>query len=174
MDNKEYIKTEIDWLKKLTDGLETLSDKQFKYNEWVSAMVRVGTGTNDFCGTVCCAFGWMPKFVPESGVKWCANGDGVNLSVHNIFVAIGTTIFYVNNVPVRGSALMNFIFFGNKNIFGITETDFLGVICDSFEAGNSWESTFGRGDYDATLSEVINRIRAVVAFIENTTYKISV
>lgn len=50
---------------KLVTGLKTLDESQFKYEEFVSEYDK-----DNHCGTVCCAWGWVPAFVPESGVRW--------------------------------------------------------------------------------------------------------
>ena len=62
--NSRFI-VEVGYLKKLVEGLKSLDEKSFKYDSFISKFDD-STG----CGTVCCAFGWMPRFVPEAGVMW--------------------------------------------------------------------------------------------------------
>lgn len=63
------LKKQINWLKKLSEGLKTLKDEEFSRDYIVDEWNEEKT-----CGVVCGAFGWMPKFVPESGVKWVVKG----------------------------------------------------------------------------------------------------
>lgn len=68
--NKEKLNTELGYLEKLAAGLKTLKEEQFEYIDFVSEFDK-----ENECGTVCCAWGWMPRFVPESGLLWeeCGN-----------------------------------------------------------------------------------------------------
>ncbi len=50
---------------KLVQGLKTLDESQFDYSEYVAEYDNYKD-----CGTVCCAWGWVPALVPESGIRW--------------------------------------------------------------------------------------------------------
>lgn len=63
---------------KLVQGLKTLDESQFDYEVFVSEY-----DAKNNCGTVCCAWGWMPKFVPESGVTWNYGVINIPASIYN-------------------------------------------------------------------------------------------
>ena len=130
--NKMEKITDLELLKKLVAGLKTLEDSQFKYRPFVSQYDR-----KNECGTVCCAWGWMPKFVPESGVRWVLEADG-DVSHHPSDV-----------LEIDGD-LIDFMFYGYDFPTYLGEHDF---------------DLFG-DDYDSTLEQVINRIEFVIEKLE--------
>lgn len=74
-------------------GLKTLKEEEFDYSEFV-------TKFKNGCGTVCCAWGWMPRFVPEAGVKWDESKPCIiNQDADNLFKVINNydVMFYGSN-----------------------------------------------------------------------------
>lgn len=118
-------------LTKLRDGLMTLKPEEFKYWLLVSEFdYRTG------CGTVCCALGWAPRFIPESGFYWRYGELDHRWGVSNFLKAV--SIFELDKSEI------NFMFYG----------------CPIHEGEHDIEK-FGKG-YDATLQQVINRITYVI------------
>ena len=175
----DKIKQECDWLNKLADGLETLDGHEFKYDQWVSKMEDVpvlgidglATGKTEVCGTTCCAFGWMPRFVPEAGVEWKLIQHTVSKKPDDVFIAINNSLFEntINKSTsyTAGDALIGFVFYGRYYINGIYNNRLAKIIGDP-DVGDpeKWKTKFGSGYYMANLQQVINRIRAVIKFIE--------
>lgn len=127
--------TEVAWLEKLVKGLKTIKEEEFDYRNFVSE------SDESDCGTTCCAFGWMPKFVPESGVIWRKIGWENEVSISkNPFELFRE----VNNNH------LNFMFYGEElsNV-------------DNFEK-------FGEGLSSTNLKQVINRIKYCIKLIKNT------
>ena len=124
---------DLELLKKLVAGLKTLGDSEFLY----SSFVRKYDEENE-CGTVCCAWGWMPKFVPEAGVKW-------------VLKAGGGISHYPSHVLEINKGLIDFMFYGNyfPPKLGVHDFDLFG------------------GEFDSTLNQVINRIDFVIEKLEN-------
>ena len=157
--NSFELRKEIGWLNSLVVGLYTLTDKDFAYQSYVSKH-------EDNCGTVCCAFGWMPKFVPESGVKWSIPiSDNASMSV-NVYKAFNT-IYEIKEVE-----FISFMFCGGKYHHEI-EKGLLGAYNSVKGANNkqfSVTDAFGDG-YDATLKQVINRIETVILILSSNLYR---
>ena len=124
---------DLELLKKLVAGLRTLRPSEFIYSSFVSKYDR-----KNECGTVCCAWGWMPKFVPESGVRW-------------VLEAGGAISHYPLDVLKIDADLINFMFYGNYFPPKLGAHDF-----DLFVNG-----------YYSTLKQVINRIEFVIEYLEN-------
>lgn len=59
--------TDSQILTKLVTGLKTLEPEEFNYDKFITK--HKFDENNNICGTVCCAWGWVHKFVPEIGVK---------------------------------------------------------------------------------------------------------
>ena len=135
------LKKELDWLQKLNDGLRTLKPEQFKYSQFISE-------SHDDCGTVCCAYGWMPKFVPESGVKWELDDDYllINVTPHEKFKSIKPLLIYFMFYGHRPQTSEFISFFDNEDIdCGINSQD-QNLYC--------------------TLEQVINRIELVIKYLK--------
>lgn len=147
------LKEELNWVQKLADGLRTLKPKQFNYHDFI-------TKYNEDCGTVCCAYGWMPKFVPEAGVRWeWCNGVftdeyfSVNLLPHEIFHLIDTD-------------LQHFMFYGEKPST---------YVFTSFVNNQDIDCGINGKDQNlyCTLEQVINRIELVIKYLKENNANIT-
>jgi len=125
---------DLELLKKLVAGLKTLGDSEFLY----SSFVRKYDEENE-CGTVCCAWGWMPKFVPEAGVIWGLKSNWLNTTKHPFEV-----------LEIDGD-LIDFMFYGQDL---------------PTELGGRDYHLFGDG-YNSSLEQVINRIDFIIEKLEN-------
>ena len=115
---KNAIHIEISWLEKLVAGLKTLKPEEFKYDKFVTNYDDI----DELCGTVCCAYGWMPRFVPEAGVNWSRLGMGYESSVHmtksayrafnNIDGLQNLNISIKHKEHLDGRTIINFMFHG--------------------------------------------------------------
>ena len=148
------LKEQVEWLKKLVDGLKTINKDEFRYNAYVS-QEEIKDG--NICGTVCCAFGWMPRFVPESGVTW-------------------QSLFYGNVTKMRTDTFSeirylfaSFMFGGHALDIFMTnplEDQFKTFVKDKPVNNNStFDKMFGDG-LSANLEQVINRIEVTIEFLE--------
>ena len=88
-------------LKKLAEGLKTLKEEEFYYKTYISE-------SKDDCGTVCCAIGWAPRFIPESKVNWknakgLTHGDWLQLFYENELIdpELLTKIFKLNFIAIE-------------------------------------------------------------------------
>ena len=127
--------TDLELLKKLVAGLRTLHPSGFNYTMYVTEWDR-----KHECGTVCCVWGWMPKFVPEAGVKW-------DLGLFSTMSKFPDEVLEINK------GLILFMFLGEDLPTELGEHDFI---------------LFG-DDFDSTLKQVINRIDFVIEYLENET-----
>ena len=151
------------YLEKLVDGLKSLDKKQFKYDEYV-AEFRGG------CGTICCAYGWMPKFVPEAKIAWIVvhGQPSVSINAETVFTVIHNHINIGKNVP----SLVNFMFFGSifdekhtKHCRSILVNEYLSTAKNDTK-NLSFDDIFGIGYY-ADLEQVINRIEVSINIAKN-------
>lgn len=114
-------------LKKLAEGLKTLKEEEFRYNDYVSA-------NNSECGTVCCAIGWAPRFIPESKIVWAKSQFRKNkldlvLNNESIDSLKLTKVFKLNYSAIT------YMFYGRK-----------------------LEPAYSRSNFNLSLTEVIQRI----------------
>ena len=119
---------DLEILQKLVAGLRTLRPSEFLYSSFVTKY-----DTENQCGTVCCAWGWMPKFVPEAGVKW-------DLGLTSSMSKFPHDLLKINIGFIR------FLFYGHDLPTELGEHDY---------------HLFGDG-YNSTLKQVINRIDFVI------------
>ena len=153
--NKSYdeLKKQLSWLEKLLNGLKTLTADEFDYNHYVSKFDK-----SNHCGTVCCAFGWMPRFVPESGVEWS-----------------NTSIWMYNGSPTTTFSeiswgFIRFMFYGgyiiNSDLGEIHEE--FGKRLQTLASDELLLKTFGgelkSRSYNANLKQVTNRVEIVLNF----------
>ena len=177
--DKAKLDIEIGWLEKLSSGLKTLEDKDFKYDRFISKYDR----KND-CGTVCCAFGWMPRFVPETDVKWIRGSSTMNASTDNTFQNISKAKILNDSDGMRfdGTSLIRFMFFGldafvcYNNINSIRksyEIDKMNIknLYDSFyeETNIPIQEYFGVG-MNSNLQQVIHRIEFCIKILKTTEF----
>ena len=115
----EKLIEEIRWLEKLSDGIRELKPEEFNYNHYVSKYVH----EEDLCGTICCAYGWMPRLVPEANVKWEYGihdpYGSVTMSKYpsDTFKEISKEFIDVSLITphvITGKTLINFMFYGGK------------------------------------------------------------
>ena len=187
--NLHLLDKEIKWLKKLSSGLKTLDDSQFYYGDYV-------LHSDSNCGTVCCAFGWMPKFVPESGVVWeiSDNIHEKQLSVNQFHKETFPTIFNCTisvtdgsmSIRFGGFSLLSFMFLGYggidfiwDNVNYTPEKDAMysrAIATEILKNGNKecesinidYIERFGNRGYSSSLEQVINRIDYVAKLLELT------
>lgn len=119
-------------LTKLCAGLKTLGEDEFEYAHYISDSI-------EDCGTVCCALGWTPRFIPEASFTWEENEYGLSLRYKGRF-KLGMSAAK-EEFELSGDWVY-FIFYGGEL---------------SIEFGPHNEELFGDGD-DVTLAQVINRI----------------
>ena len=173
--SRDKLNIEIDWLKKLSEGLKTIKDDEFKYHSVISKCDADNT-----CGTVCCAYGWMPKFVPESGVEWIkinsVVGDAyvsINKVPDQIFNTIFNTQFMVHEkLYFVGNALLDFIFYGTKDItgysdYGLSSTLEIEMIEYAEHNGASVAEFFGSNKWNINLNKARNRIKFAIHLMQN-------
>ena len=155
---------QINYLHKLVQGLKTLEERQFKYSSFVAHYEVDDSG--NICGTTCCAFGWLPKFVPEAGVTWqnVIHGE-CEMSIYGYY-----SVSVIDIVRKTFSAIdvdiVDFMFLGNHfdpyNIEQYYGAD--SVISEFFNSCDTNDITnFGSG-MSANLTQVINRIETVIDF----------
>ena len=157
----EELREEIGWLSKLVDGLRTLDAKEFKFERFVSEFNKE-TG----CGTVCCAYGWMPRFVPESGVKWASTD--MEKSPYRAFTNIGMIDYIIthhDNININGSQIIDFMFMGN-DYFGTLDL-MVKILKEHNKDMVEKPLIESLGCRQLTLPQVINRIQSVVWFLED-------
>ena len=168
----EEITKEIGWLKSLYKGLESLDEMDFAYDQFIT---EIDPETK--CGTVCCAFGWMPKFVPESGLEWKYEDKftrlnrspmGLFKSISAIESANDLTVYCVFDTTRTfriGQVLIEFIFEG-RTIDNTIANELIDVY-DSYH-NNSTKSSrdiFGHA-YEVDLGQAMTRILAITLFLE--------
>ena len=161
------IEHEIGWLNKLVFGLRSLRESEFDYSEYVSE-------TKNECGTVCCAFGWMPKFVPESGVKWeetyIINNlkTSINKCPVQTFGGISRlklkTSVSINRIGIK---IVEFMFNGVIDDFLLSKLDEIYTNHRLGVSGMSAEDKFGKSNiHEVSKIQAIRRIEASILFIE--------
>ena len=163
---------EIQWLEKLARGLETLEEHEFTYHEFTNS-----------CGTVRCAFGWMHRFVPESGVIAKMEKYPINVfsEIYNSTFKIVRrhSKFHTSLINVMGYDLMRFIFYGSNVISKGHRHYVQSYMRDLFYAKNPefpvykdyWRTLVGNSNYDSTLEQVINKIDIITVFIDDCVEK---
>lgn len=127
--------TEVAWLENLVKGLATIKETEFNYANYVLESDEAG------CGTTCCAFGWMPKFVPESGVSWRKIGWENKVTITENPFGIFREI---------NDDYLNFMFYGEE-LLNVNNVE-----------------KFGEGLLHTNLKQVINRIKYCIKLIKNT------
>ena len=181
------ISEEIGWLKKLSKGLKTISQEEFSFNDFVSEF-----NSEHNCGTVCCAFGWMPRFVPESGAKWERYRKDVIMNMHTDVVFSGISgikpSVEANHqcLKISGFHIIDFLFYNR----GFSKCRMLHNTCldiakntmkhefikDVSTPESEFSYFFGNITDGVTLNNVINRIDVTVNLLEiiidNTKVKI--
>ena len=156
---------QLGWLKKLSDGLKTLKPNQFITN---SVDIKEYDFKNN-TGLICSAFGWMPKFVPESRARYRVHFNTRDVIVnHSEF-----HIFY--NIS---NDLLKFIFF-EQSIFddkayvmaNLSDTNPYKLFIKHMLTDDSKESEASilekYGDNKITLQQTINRMDAVYDFYKS-------
>ena len=171
--NVDGVAKEVKWLEKLKEGLQTLHSDEFSYRTFVQKRDQ-STG----CGTVCCAYGWMPRFVPEAGVKWVQTGVNNNMlrmSDHTsaIFKNINYAEISVYGYTIFGDSILRFMFFGSEyfRIHGLvinSNSEFITDLYYRTYKNNtvSFDEFFGVG-MGANLNQVINRIDFCIKFLKS-------
>ena len=174
---QELIK-EIGWLEKLSQGLkDNITEAEFDYKKYLSDY-------NNGCGTVCCAYGWMPRLVPESGVQWITKttDEKVKATITNISKPPYHTFEAIYNLrkigaeSIVGISLIDFMFMGVSyhkdrmmyfEVFKKIENINTNHSDNSSVDDNSLAShIFGVGD-KAKLQQVINRISAIIRLLKD-------
>lgn len=62
----------IDRFNKTIAMLKKIPVHKWNYSAWISDY-----SVENKCGSVCCALGWYPKFIPESGLEWSLDKENV-------------------------------------------------------------------------------------------------
>lgn len=62
----------IERLAEVVVMLKELENKQFDFNDYI-------VDQKNGCGTVCCALGWMPRYMPQVGLRWIEEGGYITL-----------------------------------------------------------------------------------------------
>ena len=168
LNRKIGILSDISWLEKLIDGLKTLEEDEFSYEQFV-------TKSNSECGTVCCAFGWMPKFVPESGVKWKVSAVSKGKSAKYVATVNKDPECVFKAISIYNPLYINFMFYGlgmnlnNKSILArhiiIAHSLFLEETKLSDLNLSQFNEKFGSGLH-ANLNQVINRIEFIIKHLK--------
>ena len=178
--NTEKVNEEIGWLKKLSEGLKTLNPEKFAYERFVT---KYDYQTD--CGTVCCAYGWMPRFVPESGVKWehvieASTFGNTRKNIHMSKVSSETfsEIQAIENVTtqhthrIRGSHLISFMFYGTDS-YSFLKDDIL-FLLNEYKSIKNIDSDLIISDYQKffgafrryNLECILNRIDVSISLLE--------
>lgn len=115
-------------LKKLAEGLKTLEEKEFRYAAYISE-------NKGECGTVCCAIGWAPRFIPESKIVWVKSPlreNNLNLVLNdvNIDVLELKKVFKLNDIAIE------YMFYGRETL----------------------QPLYSKSNFGLSLAEVIQRI----------------
>lgn len=114
---------------KLVVGLKTLKEEEFNYKSFVSRY-----DFKNICGTVCCAWGWVPKFAPESGIVWEIEEGTVSVNI------VASDYKWITVKPRD----VDFMFYGHYNNYNLHDS-----------------KRFGDG-FQVTLKQVINRIEYII------------
>jgi hypothetical protein len=134
-------------LLKLADFLDELDDSKFNFSHVIEKY-----DTENNCGTVCCAMGWVPVVFPDI-VKWCGGDD----------------VYNPNNVElINVSGFSNYVDVA-KLLFDIPREDASSLFTPKLQDKiiGKYECDLPIVDHDATPDEVANLIRKYVDLITN-------
>ena len=153
------LNTQLKFLDKLLVGLKSIDDSQFLYSQFVYDY-EIGAD-NSLCGTVCCAYGWMPKFVPEAGVRWIYGG------INEVTVTpVPATL--LDKIHRR---IVGFMFYGSDLLPMMRcHADKLSHMNPALIESDSFMRVFGLS-HTSCLSQVINRIEAVLHLYKSMDYE---